>query len=67
MLRKVNDLTQVDIAHATGMSQAEISRIEQRADILLSTLRKFIEASGGELELVVRHPIAAAMSVIVDK
>lgn len=66
MLRKVNDLTQVDIAHATGMSQAEISRIEKRSDILLSTLRKIIEATGGELQLVVRCPDQGALSLVID-
>ena len=66
MLRKVHDLTQVDIALATGMSQAEISRIEQRSDVLLSTLRKVVEATGGELQLVVRYPDVAPVSLAVD-
>jgi len=63
MLRKVHDLTQVDIALATGMSQAEISRIEQRSDILLSTLRKVVEATGGDLQLVVRYPDRGAIGL----
>ena len=67
MLRKVNELTQVDVAYATGMSQAEISRIEQRSDILLSTLRSVVEATGGELQLVVRYPDSGAASVVVDR
>jgi len=66
MLRKVQDLTQVDVAHATGMSQAEISRIEQRPDILLSTLRRLVESTGGELQLVVRYPDVAAVSLVVE-
>ncbi len=67
MLRNVHDLTQVDIAHATGMSQAEISRIEQRSDILLSTLRKVVESTGGELQLVVRYPAAIAVALVLAR
>lgn len=66
MLRKVHDLTQLDVALATAMSQAEISRIEQRSDILLSTLRKVVEATGGELQLVVRLGEASAVTLVVD-
>lgn len=49
------------MANATGMSQAELSRIEQRSDILLSTLRELAEATGGELQLIVRYRDPAAV------
>ncbi len=54
MLRQLADMTQTDLAAATGMAQPEISAMEQRSDILLSTLRRVVEATGGELQLVVR-------------
>lgn len=38
------------------MSQSEISKIERRSDVYLSTLRSFIEAMGGELVIVARFP-----------
>lgn len=39
-----------------GMQQSEVSRLERRTDLLISTLRKFIEATGGELVMVARYP-----------
>ena len=38
------------------MDQSEISRLEHRTDLLLSTLRKYIQATGGELQLVAHFP-----------
>ena len=53
-LRKALGLTQVQLAQGLGKGQHEISRIEQRGDMLLSTLAGYVEAMGGELELVCR-------------
>lgn len=53
-LRKALGLTQVKVARELGKGQHEISRIEQRGDMLLSTLSSFVAAMGGELELVCR-------------
>ena len=39
-----------------GMDQSEISRLERRTDLLLSTLRRFVNATGGELHLVASYP-----------
>jgi hypothetical protein len=39
-----------------GMDQSEISRLERRTDLLLSTLRRFIQATGGDLQLVAHFP-----------
>ncbi len=47
-------MTQVQLARALEISQSEISRIEHQADLMLSTLRSFIEAMGGELQLIAR-------------
>ena len=53
-LRKARKLTQVRVARAQGISQDSVSRLEQRSDFLLSTLRKTVEAMGGSLSLVVK-------------
>ncbi|MDE0343441.1 MAG: helix-turn-helix transcriptional regulator [Deltaproteobacteria bacterium] len=45
--RKARHLTQVSVARELGVSQDAVSRIEQRSDLLLSTLRRTIEAMGG--------------------
>lgn len=48
--------TQQDLATSLGVGQDTISRIERRSDLLLSTLRGYVQAMGGELELVARFP-----------
>jgi predicted transcriptional regulator len=53
-VRELVGKTQVDLAQATGMTQPEISRAEHRDDHLLSTLRRYIQALGGELEVLAR-------------
>lgn len=55
-LRRARDLTQAALAEAMGTSQGEVSKIEQRADLYVSTLRNYLEAMGGELEIVARFP-----------
>jgi DNA-binding XRE family transcriptional regulator len=51
LLRKGMGKTQEDIAEALGTDQGEISRIERRGDVRLSTLRRYAEAVGARLEL----------------
>jgi transcriptional regulator with XRE-family HTH domain len=55
-LRKARDLTQVRMAELLGVGQENISRLEGRADMLLSTLRSYVQAMGGSLDLVARFP-----------
>ncbi len=55
-LRLVAGRTQADIATALQIKQPSVSKIEKQADLYLSTLRAYVEAIGGELELVVRLP-----------
>lgn len=50
-LRKAAGVTQADVAAKTGMAQADVSRTESREDHRLSTLRRYVEALGGELEV----------------
>ncbi len=55
-LRKARKLTQVRMAKALGITQDSVSRLEKRSDLLLSTLRKTVEAMGGNLSLVAEFP-----------
>ena len=62
-LRKARELTQVSIARQLGVSQDAVSRMEQRSDLLLSTLRRTVEAMGGSLSLVARFPDRAPVEL----
>jgi DNA-binding XRE family transcriptional regulator len=55
-LRQAVAQTQQDLAAALGVGQDTISRLEKRSDMLLSTLRRYVEAMGGKLELVAQFP-----------
>jgi transcriptional regulator with XRE-family HTH domain len=55
-LREAISLTQESLADTLGLKQSAISKIEHRSDMYLSTLRKIIEAMGGELEIVAIMP-----------
>lgn len=53
-LRAIRELvgkTQAEVAADTQMTQGEISRLEQRRDYLLSTMRRYIDGLGCELEI----------------
>jgi hypothetical protein len=56
-LRKARALAQKAVGGLAGMNQSEVSGLQRRSDLLLSTLRKFVEATGGELVMVARYPI----------
>ena len=55
-LRKARKLTQVRVAKLLGITQDSVSRLEQRSDLLLSTLRNAVQAMGGNLSLVAEFP-----------
>ena len=55
-LRHARKLTQVRVAKTLGITQDSVSRLEKRSDLLLSTLRKTVEAMGGTLSLVAEFP-----------
>lgn len=55
-LRRARKLTQVKMARELGITQDGVSRLERRTDLLLSTLRKSVEAMGGHLSLVAEFP-----------
>jgi DNA-binding XRE family transcriptional regulator len=55
-LRRVHKLTQRKMAEVLGVGQDSVSRLEQRSDLLISTLRNYVEAMGGKLSLVAEFP-----------
>ncbi len=55
-LRKAMGKTQVQMAKKLGVGQDAISRVEQRADMLLSTLGDYVKGMGGELSLIAEFP-----------
>src|SRR5213593_4497240 len=55
-LRQARKLTQVRMAKTLGITQDSVSRLEKRSDLLLSTLRKTVEAMGGNLSLIAEFP-----------
>lgn len=58
-LRRARELSQEQLAQTLGEKQPSISRLEQRTDMYISTLRRYIEAMGGELDIVARFPEGA--------
>lgn len=55
-LRRSRGMTQKDVAVALDVSQANISQMESKVDVYLSTLRKYVEALGGHLDLAAVFP-----------
>jgi DNA-binding transcriptional regulator YiaG len=50
-IREHRSLSQTDLAEVLGTSQARVSQLENQSDLYLSTLKRYIEALGGELEV----------------
>lgn len=55
-LRDAMNKTQVKVAKDLGVQQTTVSRLEKRSDMLISTLRHYVEAMGGDLDIVARFP-----------
>lgn len=55
-LRQIAGKAQEDVAGALNIKQPSVSKIEKQADMYLSTLRSYVEAIGGKLELTVKLP-----------
>jgi transcriptional regulator with XRE-family HTH domain len=55
-IRAAAKRTQVEVATASGMSQHNVSRLEKRSDMLLSTLNSYIEGLGGKLQIIAKIP-----------
>ena len=69
-LRRAHKLTQGRLAKTLRIGQDQVSRLEQRSDLLISTLRSYIEAMGGRLTLLAefpnRKPVALARISTLD-
>ena len=55
-LRQAHKLTQERMGEFLGIGQEGVSRLEKRSDLLLSTLRSYVEAMGGHLRLIAEFP-----------
>jgi predicted transcriptional regulator len=63
-LRKARDLSQETVAETLAVGQPAVAKLEKRADMHVSNLRRYIEALGGTLEITARFPDA---DVIISK
>lgn len=52
-IREMAGKTQAEVADLADMTQSELSKLERREDHRVSTLRRFVEALGGKLEVIV--------------
>ena len=55
-LRQARQFTQQQIAESLKIKQASVSKMESQTDMYISTIRKYIEAMGGELEIIAKFP-----------
>lgn len=55
-LRQARRLSQETLAQVLGTNQAGVSKMERRADMYVSTLRRYLRAMGGDLEITARFP-----------
>ena len=62
-LRKAREITQVEMAKTLGVKQEQVSRIEKRTDMHISTLKRAVEAMGGELNLIATFPNGAPVKL----
>jgi len=64
-LRQAQHLTQERMAELLGVAQENVSRIERRADLLLSTLASYVAAMGGKLRLIAEFPNRKPVAVVL--
>jgi DNA-binding transcriptional regulator YiaG len=64
-LREARALTQSTLAELLDMDQSEVSRLERRSDMMLSTLKRFVQATGGEMHIVVSYPDGGPVELLV--
>ena len=65
-LREARALTQSTVAELLDMDQSEVSRLERRSDMLLSTLTRCVAATGGEMHIVVTYPDGGPVELLVE-
>ena len=62
-LRRAQHLTQVQLAEVLGLEQDNVSRLERRADMLLSTMSSYVKAMGGNLKLIAEFPDRSPVTI----
>src|SRR3954467_7509970 len=62
-LRQLAGKAQADVASALNIKQPSVSKIEKQSDMYLSTLRSYVEAIGGTLELTVKLPCRPTLTI----
>lgn len=62
-LRQIAGKAQLEIAEALNIKQPSVSKIERQTDMYLSTLRSYVEAIGGKLELTVKLPMRPLLRI----
>jgi transcriptional regulator with XRE-family HTH domain len=55
-IRKLAGKSQRELAEALGIKQPSLTKLESQSDIQVSTLKKLVEAMGGELDIIARFP-----------
>ncbi len=65
-LRQASNKTQVEMSEASGIAQGEVSKIEHRDDMLMSTLRRYVEALGAKVEIVAEFPRGHRIVIDLD-
>ena len=63
-LRKARELSQETLAEVLGWRQGDLSKFERRADAYLSTIRRYVEAMGGTLDLVATVPNSQPVRIV---
>src|SRR3984957_14130283 len=62
-LRNARELTQENLAHVLGLKQGDISKMERRTDMYVSTLASYVKAMGGTLEIRAVFPDGGAVKI----
>jgi transcriptional regulator with XRE-family HTH domain len=63
-LRKARKQSQETVAELLGIRQGDVSKLERRTDVYLSTLRRYVESMGGQLELVATFPDRPPVKIV---
>ena len=66
-LRKARSLSQEDVAATLSVGQPAVAKLEKRADMHVSNLRRYVEALGGTLEITARFPEASVVVSLIGE
>lgn len=62
-LRQARQITQAQLARTLAVGQPSIAKLERRADVYVSNLRSYIEAMGGQLQIIARFPDGGTVEI----